>query len=610
MFLREKTKKRGAKVYTYYQLVESYYTPRGPRQRVVVSLGDLSPRPRDEWLKLVRQVEAALSGQMDLTVEEVGEEAHAIAERVRRKRKEAIQPKEEDDVVSIHLNGVRTTKPRELGPAYVGVTFWERLGLDEILKGCGLSAKACQRVKLMTVNALCDSESEYATPDWMRRTAIGDLVGLGLESVSESALYRTLDTIWGEREGIEQALAGRETDLFELDNAILLYDLTATYFEGEMRRNGAAKRGYSPDRRGDCKQVVLGLILDSEGFVKGHEVFDGNRCGSTTLKEMVALLDGRTGKQKGTVVMDRGLAARENLEWLRGEDRTYLVAVRSGERDAWKQQLGEGGWEEVIRPGPPSQPNKKRPRVEVKREEKEKEAYILCRSEGRKAKDAAIRERFAERMEKDLEKLRKRIASGRLEQIEKIHEKIGRLRERYPRVARLYDITVVVENDGPRLEWSSREEARREVEELDGTYVLRTNRLDWSAEEVWKIYIMLTHVEATFRSLKTTLSLRPIRHHRQDRGEAHIFLCILAYHLVHAVEMTLRAHGEYRTWRTLRKQLRSHQVNTVVLPASNGDVYEIRKPSTPEPHQREIYRKLEMDPEVKRYPSRKRKRKA
>ena len=169
---------------------------------------------------------------------------------------------------------MRTTKPRELGPAYVGVTFWERLGLDEILERCGLSPKECQRVKLMTVNALCESESEYATPDWVGRTAIGDLVGLGAESVSDSPLYRTLDRIWGEREGIEQGLAGRETNLFELDNAILLYDLTATYFEGEMRRNGAAKRGYSPDGRGDCKQVVLGLILDSEGLSCPH--FEGH----------------------------------------------------------------------------------------------------------------------------------------------------------------------------------------------------------------------------------------------------------------------------------------------------------------------------------------------
>lgn len=606
MFLRQKTKKRNGKSYTYYQLVESYWTAKGPRQRVVVSLGDLSPRPREQWLELVREVEAALSGQMDLTVEEISDEAKRVAQKVRRKRKEA--PRDQD-LVEIDLKGVETEKARELGPAYVAVTFWERLGLDRIVGGCGLSAKERKRAKLITVNCLCESESEHATPDWTGRTAVGDLIGLKSASLSESSLYRTLDAIWPHREAIEQALAKREGELFQLENSILLYDLTSTYFEGEMKRNRAAKRGYSRDRRSDCKQVVIGLILDGEGFAKGHEVFDGNRRDSTTLREMVEVLDRRMGGEtKGTVVMDRGLATDENIAWLRKENRLYLIAARQGEREAWQEEFLGGEWEEVIRPDPPTHPNKKRPRVEVKREEKDQELYVLCRSEGREEKDAAIRKCFEERMEIDLEKLRRNVASGRVKKVEKIHEKIGRLRERYSRVARLYNITVVVEDGVPRLEWQSRAERRREVEELDGTYLLRTNRLDWSAEEVWKIYVMLTHVESTFRDLKTTLSMRPIRHHRQDRGEAHIFFYILAYHLLHSIETTLHRHGEYRSWRTIRKPLRTHQVTTVVLPASNGDVYEIRKPTVAEEQHREIYRKLEMDPEVNRYPRSKRKR--
>jgi len=606
MFLRKKTKKQNGKTYTYYQLVEAYATPKGPRQRVVTSLGDLAPRPREEWLQLVRQVEADLSGQMDFTVEAVSEEARAVANRVRQKRRRATGV-EEEEVVAICIDRVETEKARELGPAYVGVTMWERLGLDKILAECGLSEMEMKRTQFLTMNALCERESEHAMPNWGKRTAVGDLIGLDTETVSESTLYRTLDAVWPHRERIEQALAEREGELFALDNTVILYDLTSTYFEGEMKRNPSAKRGYSRDHRSDCKQVVVGLVLDTEGFVKGHEIFAGNRRDNTTLQEMVALLDQRMGNKKAMVVMDRGLATQENLKWLQEEKRPYLVATQQGERDKWIDEFLSGEWEELQRPGPPTQPEKKRCRVEIKREERDGILYVLCRSEGRTEKDAAIRKRFEEQMEVDLEKLRKTIASGRLKQLDKIHERIGRLKERYPRVARYYDIQVVVEQETPRLEWNQKEEQWKQAEELDGTYLLQTNRLDWSTEDVWKTYIMLTHVESAFRHLKSTLNLRPICHHREDRGEAHIFVILLAYHHLHLIEMTLRQNGEYRSWQTIRKELRSHQVNTVVLPASNGDMYMIRKPTVAEKHQRDIYEKLGMDPEVNRYPRSKRK---
>jgi hypothetical protein len=423
-FSKKKSKKQNKKTYTYYQLVEAYATAKGPRQRVVVSLGDLSPRPREKWLELVREVEAALSGQEDFTVEELSEEARGVAQRIREKRgrKEA---QAGGQLVPICLEGVHTKAARELGPEYVGVTIWERLGLDEILASCGLSRVMCRRVKVMGVNALCEYESEHAMPGWANRTAIGDLVGLDCSRLSESSLYRTLDALLPHRERIEQALADREATLFQLPESIVLYDLTSTYFEGEMKRNPLAKRGYSRDRRADCKQVVMGLILDMEGFVKGHMLFEGNRKDGTTLEEMVSVLDERVGHEEATVVMDRGLATKTNLEWLRDQKRSYIVAARQGDREGGQERFVEEEWEEVIRADPPTQPGKKRARVEVKREEREGELYVLCRSAGRKEKDAAIRKRFADRMERDLERLRRRVASGRLRQRAKLHEAVG-----------------------------------------------------------------------------------------------------------------------------------------------------------------------------------------
>lgn len=604
MFLRSKTKKQNGTTYTYYQLVEAYQTPKGPRQRVIASLGDLSPRPREQWLELFQQVESTLSGQARFDQSAISAEAQQVAERVRQKRKGGAS--QEADWVSIDLNRVQTRDARELGPAYVGVTFWERLGLDDILFSCGFPRENAKRVKLMVVNALCEYESEYAMPGWMARTAIADLIGLDSPTVSDSTLYRTLDELLPHRERIEKDLQERERNLFALPETVVLYDLTSTYFEGAMESNGRAQRGYSRDKRSDCKQVVMGLILDEEGFPKGHLLFDGNRLDCTTLQEMVAALDRRTGNQGATIVMDRGLATQKNLKWLREQKRSYLIAAKQEEREAWTDEFLAGEWEEVHRSDPPTQPNKKRTRVEIKRVQKEDEFYILCRSQGRRAKDAAIRQRFTVRMEQDLEKLRRRIEKGQLKLPKKIHEAIGRLRERYPRVARYYEIDVTLEGDSPRLQWKAKEGWQGQAEELDGTYLLRTDRLDLTAERIWKIYVMLTHVESAFRHLKSTLNLRPVRHHLARRSEAHIFLCVLAYHILHTIETTLRNQGEYRLWGTIRKELRSHQVVTVVLPAQTGEVYEIRKPSVAEAHQREIYEKLGMDANVSRYPTSKR----
>jgi len=601
MYMRKKTKTRNDKTYTYYQLVESYTTPKGPRQRVVASLGDLRPRPREEWIQLFREVQAALSGQEDLTVEVISDEAKEVAERVRKKKK-AWASSSDEEMVEIHLDRVETKEPRELGPQYVGIQMWERLELDGILESCGLPERVCKRIKLMAVNALCEYKSEHAMPGWAERTAIGDLIGLNGRPVSESALYRALDALLPYREQIEDALAEREKDLFRLPNTVVLYDLTSTYFEGEMKRNPSAKLGYSRDHRGDCKQLVLGLIVDVEGFAKGHIIFDGNRRDSTTFEEMVALLDERCGHTDAAIIMDRGLATEENRRYLRREGRSYIVACPQGERDQWHEAFFEGGWEEVVRPDPPTHPGKKRCRMEVKQVVGEEETYVLCRSEGRKEKDAAIRRRFSERMETDLEKLRTRVAQGRLKKIGKIHQAVGRLRERYSRVARYYDIDVVKEPESVRVEWRIQEEKRARAEELDGTYILETNRRDLTAEMIWTMYITLTRVEGAFRHLKSTLNLRPVRHHLPHRAEAHLFLCVLAYHLLHAIETTLRNRGEYRSWDTIRQVLRTHQVNTIVLPATNGDVYQIRKPSVAEAEHREIYKKLSIDPKVNRYP--------
>jgi len=439
--------------------------------------------------------------------------------------------------------------------------------------------------------------SEHAMPDWIRRTALSDILNEDFSELEDESLYRNLDRLYPTRELIERELAEQEKTLFNLDDTIYLYDLTSTYFEGQAPLNKQAKRGYSRDKRSDCKQVVVGLVLDRDGFPKAHEVFDGNVQDRKTVDQMLDILEKRTGKKAdGTVIVDRGMAFDENIEQIRNRGLHYLVAGLQSERNEWLDELEKDDWEQVIRTPSPRNPFQKKTKVEVKRREKGDEVYILCRSEGRKEKDRAIRETHEGKLLADVGKLQERVAKGRLKKEEKIHQAIGRIKERYPRVARYHRI----EYDSERKQLSPYEEVEKKAiaEKLDGTYVMKTDRKDLTADEIWRTYILLTRVEDAFRDIKSPLMERPIFHHLKNRTQTHIFLCVLAYHLLAVIEHRFLQHGVHTSWWTLRQELSTHQVVTVVLPATDGRVLRIRKATVPEPTHREIYSTLGIPMEV------------
>jgi len=566
---------------------------------MLCSLGRLEPAPREQWLALARKMEAALQGQLSLQGQ--GAEAETLLQRAHQGRKRSQRSEGifgQSGIITIDTDGVETEQHREAGPVHVGHQIWRQLGLGEILGRAGLSERACMLSEVMTLNRLVFPLSELSMPDWIRRTAMGDILGTDFSELSEDALYRNLDRLYRKREQIETELAEREKTLFDLDDTVYLYDLTSTYFEGQAEANPQAKRGYSRDKRPDCKQVLVGLVLDRDGFPKAHEIFEGNRQDRTTVDEMLQILEKRTGKHPGaTVVVDRGMAYEENLEQIRAHGLHYLVAGRQSERNEWLDDFEEeADWEEVIRMPSPRNPFQKKSRVEIKRRQKGSEVYILCLSEGREEKDRAIRVRQEERLIKDLERLQRRIETGHLRKAEKIHQAIGRLQERYPRVARYYHIQYQAQPQS--LSWQEDIERKAMAEKLDGSYVLRTDRKDLTADEIWRTYMLLTRVEAAFRSMKSPLMERPIFHHLKRRTQTHIFLCVLAYHLLAAIEKRFLDQGIHTSWWSIRQQLSTHQVATIVLPTSNGMVLRIRKGGTPEPEQRKIYEILKIPSQV------------
>lgn len=592
MYIRKSSRTYKGKNYSNYVLVESVLTPKGPRQKIVCSLGDLSPRPQAEWLELAHKLTSALSGQAELLaphspnpeLQDLLDKVHAAAPPARSA----------SNLLAVHVDQVRTEESREAGPVHVGFQFWRRLGLDGILAQAGLSERVRHLACAMTLNRLIHPASELAMPDWIRSTALSDILQVDFQTLAEDALYRNLDRLHAQRVPIEAALAERERTLFGVDQTVFLYDVTSTFFEGRAMANPKAKRGYSRDHRPDCKQVLIGLAVNRDGFPLAHEVFAGNRHDSTTLEEMLKALDKRVGLQPGqTVVVDRGMSGEENVKQIVARKLHYLVAEPYGARSDWVEEFeNDGDFVEVKRETSPTNPFQRKSTIQVKMRQVDGEVHVLCLSSERKEKDRAIRQAHEKKLRVDLEKLAKRVAKGkgRGTKPAEVQESIGRLKERYSRVARYYRLEY--DSDQKVFQYSLDEAKLARAEKLDGSYLLKTDRRDLTADEAWRIYTLLTRAEAAFRTLKSPLGERPIFHHKEVRVEAHIFLCVLAYHLLISIEKTLLDAGVHTSWATVRETLKTHQINTIVLPAEGGLTLRIRQGSTPEPTHRELYQKL------------------
>ena len=608
MYIRKSSRTYNGKTYTNYVLVESVVTPKGPRQKTICSLGDLSPRPRQEWLKLARKIEDALVGQNDLLDRDDNEVAEIVA-RVRARRTNETHAQAEPSassprtqagaLIEVDPSRVTTERHREAGPVHVGNQFWQRLGLDQILRDRGLSEATCRLACAMTLNRLIAPVSEHAMPAWIRRTALADIFGVSFDALEEDPLYEVLDKLHPHRAAIETALIERERSLFNLDQTIYLYDLTSTYFEGACAHNPKAKLGHSRDHRSDCKQLVVGLVLNRDGFALTHEIFAGNTRDHLTLGTMIDRLRQRVELKEGaTVVVDRGMAFDDNLAEIKARKLHYIVASRQPERNRWLAEFEDtDGFTAVLREPSPLNPAQKKTTIEVKIcADTDEQTYVLCRSQQRIAKDRAIRSKQEARLLADIEKLSLRVANKNLVKLEKINQAIGRLLERYPRVARYYRLS----HDEKTSTIVSTFDADKHLtaEKLDGCYLLKTDRKDLSADEIWRVYTLLTRAEDAFRDMKSPLVIRPIFHHKERRTDSHIFLCLLAYHLLTAIEKTLLDQGIHTSWASLRDALKTHQVCSVVLPTKDESRLRIRKAATPEPDVQQIYRNLAISPNV------------
>jgi transposase len=509
MFLRRYTRTKDGKTHTYYALVESVRTEAGPRQHVVAYLGELNHDQERRWQRTVvfhnRQGE---DRQLRLFPDA-----------------EPVALPDDPDVVQVRLDSVGWTNPRRFGDVWLGLWLWKFLHLDEIVDRHVPQGKETVRpadiVAIEVINRLCGPCSEFALAEhWYRSTALEDLVGVPDSAVTKDRLYRTLDRLLNAQEAIEDDLKNRFGQLFQLDYDLLFYDLTSTYFEGLAEENDLARRGYSRDHRGDCKQIVLALIVTRDGFPLAHLTLAGHTQDLQTVETIVTTIEARFGKSQRVWVMDRGMISADTLKFLGRSGRRYLLATRHGELAQFAKHLRAGGWQRL-----PDNPD-----VEVKPLKRNRVHYLLARSRPRRQKERAIRRRQRRGLARALEKLQKRIEDGRLKVRDKILESVGRLKGRFPK-ARPFVAITVTKTQPAQLRRSWDREKFRTALAGDGAYLLRSNQGGWSAREFWETYIQLTVVERAFRVLKSELLLRPVWHHYSGRTQAHVMICVLAYAL-------------------------------------------------------------------------------
>jgi transposase len=509
MFLRPNHRGKDGKQHTYWSLVESVRTPDGPRQRTLCHLGELNGSDQARWLK---------------TVEVFNERGEA--QQLKLFPSHVEPPADDPQVARVLVNRVRLERTRQFGACYLGLELWRRLELDRFFEQAVDDDPAdvpwSRVAALLAINRLCAPGSELAIEQrWFPSTALDDLLGVEEAKINDTRLYRCLDRILPHKTKLERHLKDRYGELFGAEFDVLLYDLTSTYVEGAAEKNPMMRRGYSRDHRPDCEQMVIALIVNSEGFPFSYETFDGNRADVSTMETILRMVERKYGKARRIWVFDRGIVSEENLAAIRQRGGQYLVGTPRSQMKQFEAELVKDDWTRV------------RPEVEVKKVAipQGEETYILCRTAGRKEKEQAIRKRFSNSMEKALKGLEKAIAQGRLKDRNKMERRLGKIQARHPSVNDLYEVSLRDTSEGVRLFWQIKEGHQKWRESREGAYLLRTNLQAASAEEVWSKYMQLTEAEASFRALKSELSIRPLFHQKEPRVKAHVLVAFLGYAL-------------------------------------------------------------------------------
>jgi transposase len=594
MYIKKVIKGNGhtEKKYEYLHLVESIRTEEGPRQKFILNLGKLDLDP-SLYKTLARRIEDILTGQksFDNIPAEIEKIARNTATKIFDKRAEANQDSESSDFLMFDINSIEASKSRSFGGEYLCDSIWNELEMNEFLKKMDIPEKTIPILESLVIGRLVDPGSERYTRDWAEnRSSLFEIAGSPYQP-SLNSYYRAGDSLFNVKEELEKHLTEKEKDLFSLEENLFFFDLTNSYFEGEAKGNPKAEFGRSKEKRSDCRLVTMGMIVDELGFAKYSELFPGNQSEAATLPEMVEKMEmNLSGISDKTIVMDAGIATEDNLNWLKEKRYHYIVVNR-----------GSVPFEIDFSDMKPVRTNKNGDiEVEVKRFDVENEAYILCKSKKKTAKEQSMRTRVEDLFNGRLEYYSAGLTRERgTKKYQKVVEMVGRLKEKYPTASKLYNVEIIPEkgkeSSDPTLKavsikWEKKDSLKQKDE---GSYVLRTDRTDLSDEKIWDIYIMLGNIEYSWLTMKSYLGLRPNFHQKEDRVDTHMFISVLAYHILHIIEYRLRMKNDHRKWDTIRNVLSTHTRLSISFQekTENGELKKrmIRTCTKPEIEHMKIY---------------------
>jgi hypothetical protein len=660
MFFRDK--KSPTSINPVLQLVENQRINKKIRQRVIISLGTHFELPKNLRKQTAQAIEQKLLGQtglwFDAQCSEFAERIikkiqtdgkwHSLRDQVSAPGQGELQKDEyaeDNPIAEVFVNQVEHKDDRVLGPLLIGTKMWEVLQFEKTLQEVGISAPQIKTAQISVLNRFISGDSENAIPSWIKVTGIEDLVDPKAEEYSRDRFYRISDKLLSHKAKIEESIYKHSTNHFDSQDNIFLYDLTNTYFEGQQASNPKASHSKNQkEKRSDCPQIVVAIVLNGAGFLRKHFVFEGKLTDVASLSHiLISLEEDLKTATLPTIIMDRGLTSSDNIQLLKDKNLHYIIASRREEELRNAASFSESDYKTIKEVGD----NK----VEVKIIDQDGEKKLLCKSSGRERKESAMRNLREERLEKDFELLEQRVNQGRLVKPSDVQQKIGRLKERHRSVAKYYYadyksysfsfdvkpcvpkrlinslsvlkkkaddyllshkkleknleklknkygddyLKIDIQLTDPIFEWGLEEQRRDQLIETDGNYILKTNREDMSDEQIWQTYVMLTKVEKAFRNFKTDLGLRPNYHQLEGRVEGHVFITVLAYHLLHATEYMLRNQNCSLSWKSVNRLVSSHTYSTIVLPTTKGEVIHLRKPSIPEQVHKEIYDKLNID---------------
>ena len=568
----------------YWALVESVRTERGPRQNVVAWLGALDQAGRPGVLQAAQGIE-------DDSVS-----SKASASITQQSLFEFEDTPVEPRWVRVDTIAVRVENSRSFGGPWLALQLIEKLKLDEFLnKQLPKGKEHIQwsiTAMILVIARLLDPSSElYISEQWYPKTALPNLLGVPADRVDDNRLYRALDELLPHKEALEIHLKNRMGEHFDIEYDLLLYDVTSTFFEGQCLANPLAKRGYSRDQRGDCKQVCIALVVTRCGMPLGYEVFAGNTADVTTVKGIVEMIERRHGKSDRIWVMDRGMTSEDNLEFLRQENRRYIIGTNKALLKKFEQELLKQDWT-TIRDGIEVKLCKMPKEEDSDNTDDVTETFILCRSQDRKEKDKAIVRRAADKIAERLATMKSRCEKQNRDPLI-VSREIGRLLGQNTRASHLFEVKVLTKDKKFALiEWKKIKPATDWHDLSDGCYLLRTNVTDWSDEDLWKAYIQLTEAEDAFRIQKSDLSIRPVWHQKEDRVRAHIFVCFLSFVLWKTLGQQCKRAGLGDEPRRVISELSEIRMVDVVLPTDSGHEIRNRCVARPTEHQRILIDKL------------------